>query len=52
LLSQNNSRDIDNVIQKDMDEIEKLADEIGEILLARKQSVAVAEATSGGYITG
>ena len=35
-----------------MDEIEKLADEIGEILLARKQSVAVAEATSGGYITG
>ena len=52
MLSQNNPRDIDNAMQKDMDEIEKIADEIGDILLARKQSVAVAEATSGGYITG
>lgn len=38
--------------EKDMDKLEKIADEIGDILLARKQSVAIAEATSGGYITG
>ena len=35
-----------------MEEVEDLADAIGEALLARKQTVAVAEATSGGLITG
>ena len=35
-----------------MEEVEHLADAIGEVLLARKQTVAVAEATSGGLVTG
>ena len=35
MLSQNNPRDIDNAMQKDMDEIEKIADEIGDIWLIR-----------------
>ena len=35
-----------------MEKIEQLADEIGDVLLSKKESVAVAEATTGGYVTG
>ena len=35
-----------------MEKIEQLADEIGDVLLSKKESVAIAEATTGGYVTG
>ena len=35
-----------------MEEVEHLADAIGGVLLDRKETVAVAEATSGGLVTG
>ena len=35
-----------------IEKIEQLADEIGDVLLSKKESVAIAEATTGGYVTG